>query len=179
MPPPDGGRRAGRALPPARRRRNSGERGISVTAIGPGPMGHALLLIPAEGGRRRLSPVCFAALSAFSKTGLTDIEDIAPWVLFLTGRLQDRPDHSGQWRLHHRSKPFRPAGRPPPSTAKWGNAPIRFRTSSAASLRAFAATAARPATGGWAGLTGRLLDHQDRCRVLHTDFRQACPSSGF
>ena len=67
--------------------------------------------------------------------------------------MDDRPDHSGQWRLHHEVSPSAggtTAGHP----RQRGRCPIRFRTSSAASLRAFAATAARPATGGWAGLTG-------------------------
>ena len=60
-----------------------GERGISVTAIGPGPM-DTPFFYPAEGKDAVAYHQSAAALSAFSKTGLTDIEDIAPWVLFLT-----------------------------------------------------------------------------------------------
>ena len=59
-----------------------GERGISVTAIGPGPM-DTPFFYPAEGEDAVAYHKTAAALSPFSKTGLTDIEDIAPWVLFM------------------------------------------------------------------------------------------------
>lgn len=59
-----------------------GARGISVTAIGPGPM-DTPFFYPAE----RQDAVAYhktaAALSPFSKTGLTDIEDIVPFIRFL------------------------------------------------------------------------------------------------
>ncbi|AQS87714.1 oxidoreductase [Neoasaia chiangmaiensis NBRC 101099] len=59
-----------------------GARGISVNAIGPGPMD-----TPFFYGQEAPDAVAYhksaAALSAFSKTGLTDIEDIAPFVRFL------------------------------------------------------------------------------------------------
>lgn len=59
-----------------------GDRGISVTAIGPGPMDTSFFY-PAEESAAVDYHKTAAALSKFSKTGLTDIEDIAPWVLFL------------------------------------------------------------------------------------------------
>lgn len=59
-----------------------GDRGISVTAIGPGPMD-----TPFFYGQESVEAQAYhksaAALSSFSKTGLTDIEDIVPWVRFL------------------------------------------------------------------------------------------------
>ncbi len=59
-----------------------GERGISVNAIGPGPMD-----APFFYGQKSKEAVdhtsSAAALGKFSKTGLTDIEDIAPIVRFL------------------------------------------------------------------------------------------------
>lgn len=59
-----------------------GERGISVTAIGPGPMD-----TPFFYGQESPEAVAYhktaAALSSKSKSGLTEIEDIAPWVRFL------------------------------------------------------------------------------------------------
>lgn len=59
-----------------------GARGISVTAVGPGPMD-----TPFFYGQESPDAVAYhksaAALSPFSKTGLTDIEDIAPFVRFL------------------------------------------------------------------------------------------------
>lgn len=59
-----------------------GARGISVNAIGPGPMD-----TPFFYGQEAPDAVAYhktaAALSAFSQTGLTDIEDIAPFVRFL------------------------------------------------------------------------------------------------
>jgi NAD(P)-dependent dehydrogenase (short-subunit alcohol dehydrogenase family) len=59
-----------------------GERGISVNAIGPGPMD-----TPFFYGQESADAVAYhssaAALSKFSKKGLTDIEDIAPIVRFL------------------------------------------------------------------------------------------------
>lgn len=59
-----------------------GERGISVTAVGPGPM-DTPFFYPAEGEDAVAYHKTAAALSPFSKTGLTDIEDIAPFVRFL------------------------------------------------------------------------------------------------
>lgn len=59
-----------------------GERGISVTAIGPGPM-DTPFFYPAEGEDAVAYHKSAAALSPFSKTGLTDIEDIVPWVRFM------------------------------------------------------------------------------------------------
>ena len=59
-----------------------GERGISVNAIGPGPMD-----TPFFYGQESAEAVAYhssaAALSGYSKKGLTDIEDIAPIVRFL------------------------------------------------------------------------------------------------
>lgn len=59
-----------------------GARGISVTAVGPGPMD-----TPFFYGQEGPDAVAYhksaAALSPFSKTGLTDIEDIVPLVRFL------------------------------------------------------------------------------------------------
>jgi NAD(P)-dependent dehydrogenase (short-subunit alcohol dehydrogenase family) len=59
-----------------------GERGISVTAIGPGPM-DTPFFYPAEGDEAVAYHKTAAALSKFSKTGLTDIEDIVPFIRFL------------------------------------------------------------------------------------------------
>lgn len=59
-----------------------GERGISVTAIGPGPM-DTPFFYPAEGADAVAYHKTAAALSSFSKTGLTDIEDIVPYIRFL------------------------------------------------------------------------------------------------
>ncbi|MBS7810221.1 SDR family oxidoreductase [Roseococcus pinisoli] len=59
-----------------------GARGISVTAIGPGPM-DTPFFYPAEGADAVAYHKTAAALSAFSKTGLTDIEDIVPFIRFL------------------------------------------------------------------------------------------------
>lgn len=59
-----------------------GERGISVTAIGPGPM-DTPFFYPAEGADAVAYHKTAAALSPFSKVGLTDIEDIVPWIRFL------------------------------------------------------------------------------------------------
>ncbi len=59
-----------------------GERGISVTAIGPGPM-DTPFFYPAEGADAVAYHRGAAALSKFSKTGLTDIEDIVPFIRFL------------------------------------------------------------------------------------------------
>lgn len=59
-----------------------GARGISVTAIGPGPM-DTPFFYPAEGAEAVAYHKTAAALSPFTKTGLTDIEDIVPWVRFL------------------------------------------------------------------------------------------------
>jgi len=59
-----------------------GDRGISVTAIGPGPM-DTPFFYPAEGADAVAYHKTAAALSPFSRTGLTDIEDIVPWIRFL------------------------------------------------------------------------------------------------
>lgn len=59
-----------------------GERGISVTAIGPGPM-DTPFFYPAEGSDAVAYHKTAAALSKFSKTGLTDIEDIVPYIRFM------------------------------------------------------------------------------------------------
>ena len=59
-----------------------GARGISVTAVGPGPM-DTPFFYPAEGADAVAYHKTAAALSPFSKTGLTDVEDIAPWIRFL------------------------------------------------------------------------------------------------
>jgi NAD(P)-dependent dehydrogenase (short-subunit alcohol dehydrogenase family) len=59
-----------------------GVRGVSVTAIGPGPM-DTPFFYPAEGEDAVAYHRSAAALSAFSKTGLTDIEDIVPYVRFM------------------------------------------------------------------------------------------------
>ncbi len=59
-----------------------GARGISVTAIGPGPM-DTLFFYPAEGADAVAYHKTAAALSKFTKTGLTDIEDIVPFIRFL------------------------------------------------------------------------------------------------
>lgn len=59
-----------------------GGRGISVTAIGPGPM-DTPFFYPAEAADAQAYHKTAAALSAFTKTGLTDIQDIVPWIRFL------------------------------------------------------------------------------------------------
>lgn len=59
-----------------------GARGISVTAIGPGPM-DTPFFYPAEGEEAVAYHKSAAALSPYSKTGLTDIEDIVPWIRML------------------------------------------------------------------------------------------------
>ncbi|HDC4393611.1 TPA: SDR family oxidoreductase [Enterobacter cloacae] len=62
--------------------KEAGERGISVTALGPGPMD-----TPHFYGQETTDTQAYyrsaTALSAFSKTGLTDIADIVPWIRFL------------------------------------------------------------------------------------------------
>lgn len=59
-----------------------GARGISVTAVGPGPMD-----TPFFYGQESADAVAYhksaAALSPFSKTGLTDIEDVVPFIRHL------------------------------------------------------------------------------------------------
>lgn len=59
-----------------------GDRGISVNAVGPGPMD-----TPFFYGQETADSTAYnkagAALSKFSRTGLTDIEDIAPLIRFL------------------------------------------------------------------------------------------------
>ncbi|PZU59115.1 MAG: short chain dehydrogenase [Sphingobium sp.] len=59
-----------------------GDRGISVTAIGPGPM-DTPFFYPAEGEEAVAYHKTAAALSPYSKTGLTDIEDIVPYIRFM------------------------------------------------------------------------------------------------
>lgn len=59
-----------------------GDRGISVTAIGPGPM-DTPFFYPAEGADAVAYHRTAAALSKFSKTGLTDIADIVPYIRFI------------------------------------------------------------------------------------------------
>lgn len=59
-----------------------GARGISVTAVGPGPM-DTPFFYPAEGVDAVAYHKTAAALSPFSKTGLTDIEDVVPFIRFL------------------------------------------------------------------------------------------------
>lgn len=59
-----------------------GDRGISVTAIGPGPM-DTPFFYGQESPEAQAYHKTAAALSAFSKTGLTDIEDIVPYIRFL------------------------------------------------------------------------------------------------
>ncbi|MGS1008920.1 SDR family oxidoreductase [Achromobacter xylosoxidans] len=59
-----------------------GARGISVTAVGPGPM-DTPFFYPAEGADAVAYHKTAAALSPFSKTGLTDIEDVVPFIRFL------------------------------------------------------------------------------------------------
>lgn len=59
-----------------------GERGISVTAVGPGPM-DTPFFYPAEAADAQAYHKTAAALSAFTKTGLTDIVDIVPFIRFL------------------------------------------------------------------------------------------------
>ncbi|MGF1641005.1 MAG: SDR family oxidoreductase [Rhodospirillales bacterium] len=59
-----------------------GARGISVTAIGPGPM-DTPFFYGQETPEAQAYHKTAASLSPMSKTGLTDIEDIAPWIRFL------------------------------------------------------------------------------------------------
>ncbi|WP_321883934.1 SDR family oxidoreductase [Burkholderia cepacia] len=59
-----------------------GARGISVTAVGPGPM-DTPFFYPAEGADAVAYHKTAAALSPFSKTGLTDIEDVVPFIRYL------------------------------------------------------------------------------------------------
>ncbi|QGZ66459.1 SDR family oxidoreductase [Paraburkholderia acidisoli] len=59
-----------------------GARGISVTAVGPGPM-DTPFFYPAEGQDAVEYHRTAAALSAFSKTGLTDIHDVVPFIRHL------------------------------------------------------------------------------------------------
>lgn len=58
------------------------ERGISVTAVGPGPM-DTPFFYPAEGADAVAYHRTAAALSRFSRTGLTDVEDVVPFIRFL------------------------------------------------------------------------------------------------
>jgi NAD(P)-dependent dehydrogenase (short-subunit alcohol dehydrogenase family) len=59
-----------------------GARGVSVTAIGPGPM-DTPFFYGQETDDAQAYHKGAAALSPLSKTGLTDIEDIVPWIRFL------------------------------------------------------------------------------------------------
>ena len=59
-----------------------GERGISVTAIGPGPMDTPFFYL-AEGADAVAYHKTAAALSKSTKTGLTHIEDIVPYIRFM------------------------------------------------------------------------------------------------
>jgi len=59
-----------------------GARGISVTAVGPGPM-DTPFFYPAEEQAAVEYHRSAAALSPFSSTGLTDIEDVVPFVRHL------------------------------------------------------------------------------------------------
>jgi len=59
-----------------------GARGISVTAVGPGPM-DTPFFYPAEGADAVAYHKSAAALSAFSPTGLTHIEDVVPFIRHL------------------------------------------------------------------------------------------------
>ncbi|MGE7957908.1 SDR family oxidoreductase [Pseudomonas sp. NPDC089530] len=59
-----------------------GARGISVTAVGPGPM-DTPFFYPAEGADAVAYHKTAAALSGASKTGLTDIEDVVPFIRHL------------------------------------------------------------------------------------------------
>ncbi len=59
-----------------------GARGISVTAVGPGPM-DTPFFYPAEGADAVAYHKTAAALSPFSQTGLTDIEDVVPFIRHL------------------------------------------------------------------------------------------------
>lgn len=59
-----------------------GARGISVTAIGPGPM-DTPFFYGQESPEAQAYHKSAGALSAMSKTGLTDIEDIVPYIRFL------------------------------------------------------------------------------------------------
>lgn len=61
-----------------------GARGISVTAVGPGPM-DTPFFYPAEGPEAVAYHKTAAALSAFSPTGLTQIEDVVPFIRHLVG----------------------------------------------------------------------------------------------
>ncbi|WP_020202353.1 SDR family oxidoreductase [Cupriavidus sp. WS] len=59
-----------------------GARGISVTAVGPGPM-DTPFFYPAEGEDAVAYHKTAAALSPFSRTGLTDIADVVPFIRHL------------------------------------------------------------------------------------------------
>lgn len=59
-----------------------GQRGISVNAVGPGPM-DTPFFYPAEGEDAVAYHKTAAALSSFSKTGLTDIQDVVPFIRHL------------------------------------------------------------------------------------------------
>lgn len=62
--------------------REFGARGISVTAVGPGPM-DTPFFYGQEGADAQAYHKSAAALSPFSKTGLTDIEDVVPFISHL------------------------------------------------------------------------------------------------
>jgi len=59
-----------------------GARGISVTAVGPGPM-DTPFFYPAEGADAVAYHKTASALSSFSRTGLTDVENVVPLIRHL------------------------------------------------------------------------------------------------
>lgn len=59
-----------------------GERGISVTAVGPGPMDTSFFY-PTEAPDAQAYHKTAAALSGFTPTGLTHIEDVVPFIRHL------------------------------------------------------------------------------------------------
>ncbi|ARU04581.1 short chain dehydrogenase [Comamonas serinivorans] len=59
-----------------------GARGISVTAVGPGPMDTGFFY-PAESAEAQAYHKTAAALSGFTPTGLTHIEDVVPFIRHL------------------------------------------------------------------------------------------------
>lgn len=59
-----------------------GGRGISVTAVGPGPM-DTPFFYPAEGPEAVAYHKTAAALSPYSETGLTHVEDVVPFIRHL------------------------------------------------------------------------------------------------
>lgn len=106
-----------------------GERGISVTAVGPGPM-DTPFFYPAEGADAVAYHKTAAALSPFSKTGLTDIEDVVPFIRHGQRRLVgNRPNHPDQRRLHHQ---ISSTGAQMPHTCSRATAPCGYTLSETA-----------------------------------------------